>query len=185
MKGGRARLPAGMNRKATWPAYAIAWSVGLFCAVVAVLWTIDHLIQGNPVDATGWVVIGATGLRALTIVIVLASVRDWGRRVPRQLMAVALWGCAVAQLAYPATETMVKAAVLVGVLDLPAKGIGNMSAIGWFNFAAAWLVFGAPGLLFILAARSHAARHGSSGTWPVIGVLGGLAALFAIGWVIG
>lgn len=167
-----------------WPAYAIAGFVGLFCVVVTIVWLVDHLVRGNPYDDAAWIVIGATGLRAVTIVIALASVAAWGERLPAGLVATGLWGCAAAQLVYPVAETLAKAAILLGILELPSHGISNMTAVGWFNFGAAWLVFGVPGLLFILAARSLKNRRPYPWHWPAVGLASGAAALFGIGWLI-
>lgn len=168
-----------------WPAYTIAVFVGLFCLVVTTAWVADHVVAGNPVGATGWIIAGATVLRVVTVVVALAAVREWGRRVPPPLLVTGLWGCAAAQLVYPVAETFVKALLLLGVLDLPARGIGNMTATGWFNFGAAWVVFGLPGALFVLLARDVGRRDRVSWLWPVAGVGGGVAVLFAIGAVIG
>lgn len=165
--------------------YAITGFVGVFCLVVASIWTWDHLIRGTPVDATGWIIAGATLLRLITIAIALAGVQNWGRRLPQPMVAAGLWGCASAQLLYPVTETVVKAAVVMGLLDLPAAGIGNTTATGWFNFAAAWSVFGLPGVLFVIAARDHHRRYPAPWWWRVGGLLAGAAVLFGIGYVIG
>lgn len=168
-----------------WPAYVIVAFVGLFCVVVTAAWVWDHVVRGTPVDATGWIIAGATVLRVVTIAVALAAVQRWGRAVPPGLLSTALWGCAAAQLVYPVAETAVKAAILVGLLDLPATGIGNMSAIGWFNFAAAWMVFGIPGVLFAVLAGDHQRARSVSWWWPMAGVGGGVALLFATGAVIG
>lgn len=164
---------------------AIVVLVGAFVAVVGGLWVADHVVGGEPVDDTGWVILGATLLRVVTIGIAVASVARWGRRLPPPLVVAGLWGCAAAQLVYPLTETVVKALVLAGVLDLAPTGIGDLSATGWFNFAVAWLVFGVPGALFASAARSYHRRTGVRWPWGVAGVAAGTAALFAIGAVIG
>lgn len=168
-----------------WPAYAVTAFVGLFCVVVAAAWVWDHVVRGNPIGATGWIIAAATGLRVVTIAIALAAVQPWGRRIPAPLLTTSLWGCAAAQLVYPLAETVVKLAILAGLLDLPARGIGNMSATGWFNFSAAWLVFGLPGVLFVLLAVDHQRRESVSWLWPLAGAGGGVAVLFAIGFVIG
>lgn len=168
-----------------WPAYAIAIGVGAFCALVGVMWGIDHGLRGSPVDDTALIILGATLLRLVTIGIALASVQRWGEKLPRTLVLTGLWGCAAAQVVYPATELVVKLAVLAGIADLPPTGIGNMGPTGWFNFAMAWLIFGGPGLLFVAAARSYRNRRGSAGWWPLLGVVLGAAALFGIGLIIG
>ncbi|KHL09061.1 UNVERIFIED_CONTAM: hypothetical protein LK11_54740 [Mumia flava] len=153
--------------------------------VVGAMWVVDHVVHGRPIDGTAWIILGATLLRILTIGIALASVQAWGRALPNALVLTGLWGCAAAQIVYPATELVVKVAVLLGLLDLPPTGIGNMSATGWFNFSMAWLVFGVPGLLFVAAARSYVSRRGSAGWWPLVGTVAGTVLLFGIGWMIG
>lgn len=170
---------------AHWPAYAIVWSVGLFCAIVAALWIRDHVFRGAPVDDTAAVILGATLLRVVTIGIALGSVRAWGTRLPPSLVLTGLCGCAAAQLAYPLAELAVKLLLLLGAFDLPATGIGNMSLTGWFNVAMAWLIFGVPGALFLVAAKSWVNRRGGSWRWAGAGMLLGAILLFGIGFVIG
>jgi len=165
-----------------WPVYAIGGFVGLFCMVVAVMWIRSHLILGEELDDTAWVIAGATLLRVVTILIALASIQRWGSRLPQGLVSAGLWGCAAAQLVYPLAELAVKTAVLVGVTELPSRGVGDMSGTGWFNLSMAWLIFGVPGVLFVLAARSHRNRVGRPvGPWPAIGLIGGVLMLLAIG----
>lgn len=171
---------------ARWPVHGIVGLVGLFCLVVAVLWVRSHVVLGEQVDDAAGVIAGATLLRVVTIVIALASIQRWGARLPQALVVTGLWGCAAAQLVYPLAELAMKVAVLAGVADLPSRGVGDLSGTGWFNLSMAWLVFGVPGLLFVLAARSHRHRFGGrDGPWPVIGVVGGVLLLLATGLVIG
>lgn len=179
-------VPDSERFVARWPVHAIVGFVGLFCAVVGILWIHGHVVRGDRVDATAWVIAGATLLRVLTIVIALASIQRWGSRLAPALVTTGLWGCAAAQLVYPVAELVAKLAVVAGVLDLPSRGIGNLSGTGWFNLAMAWLIFGVPGGLFLLAARSHRNRVGGPvGPWPAVGLVGGVLVLFAIGFVIG
>ena len=169
-----------------WPVYAIVGFVGLFCVVVAVLWIRSHVILGEEIDATAWVIAGTTLLRVVTILIALASIQQWGSRLPQSLVAMGLWGCAAAQLVYPLAELAVKLAILAGIAELPSRGVGDMSSIGWFNVSMAWLIFGVPGALFVLAARSHRNRgERPVGPWPVIGLVSGVLLLLAIGIAIG
>ena len=180
------RSPRADAFVARWPVYAIVGFVGLFCAVVATLWIRSHVILGEEIDATAWVILVATLLRLVTIGIALASIQGWGARLPQAMIATGLWGCAAAQLVYPVAELAVKIAILAGVADLPSRGVGDMSATGWFNVSAAWLIFGVPGVLFVLAARSHRNRVGGPiGAWPVLGFIGGVSVLLAIGFAIG
>jgi hypothetical protein len=171
---------------ARWPVYAIVGFVGLFCVVVAVLWVRSHLVLREDLDVTAWIIALATVLRVVTIVIALASIQSWGSRLPKGLVATGLWGCAAAQLIYPIAELAVKLFILAGAVDLAPRGVGDMSATGWFNLSMVWLIFGVPGALFVLAARSHHNRVGGrTGPWPVIGLLGGGLMLMAIGFLIG
>lgn len=171
---------------ARWPVHAIVGFVGLFCSVVAVLWIRSHVFLGEALDATAWVIAVATLLRVVTIVIALASIQRWGSRLPQALVTTGLWGSAAAQLVYPSAELVVKLAILTGIADLPSRGVGDMSGTGWFNLSMAWLIFGVPGALFVLAARSHRSRVGGPiGPWPFIGLGGGVVLLLGIGAVIG
>jgi hypothetical protein len=65
------------------------------------------------------------------------------------------------------------------------KGISNLSAEGWFNFGATWLIWGIPGVLFALAALSYRARRTVNGWWVLFGVVGGGVLLLGLGLVIG
>jgi hypothetical protein len=168
-----------------WPAQAIAVLVGAFVVVVGALWVIDHVLHGVPVDDTGWVILAATLLRLATIGVALASIQRWGREIPAGPLLAVLWGCAAAQMIYPVAETVVKALILLGAVELPAVGIGNMTSVGWFNFAMAWLVFGVPGALFGAAARSYQNRTGARWRWATAGTIGGGLALLTIGLIIG
>ncbi|WP_300012333.1 hypothetical protein [Pseudonocardia sp.] len=170
---------------AVWPAYAIAATVGLFVVVVGALWVGGHVIGADPLDDTAWIVLGATLLRAATVALAPAGVQGWGRRFPAPLIEAGHWGAAAAQLAYPLAELVAKLLVLAGLLELPARGIGDMTSTGWFNLAAAWLVFGVPGALFVAAARSHRDRRGVRGSWPLIGAAVGVLALLGIGVLLG
>ncbi|MEV0589467.1 hypothetical protein [Nonomuraea sp. NPDC050310] len=168
-----------------WPAYAAAGFVGLFCAVVLVLAAVNTVAEGAWPEGDGWIALGSVGLRILTIALALASVRPWGRRLPGWLVLGGLWGSAAAQFVYPALELIVKVLILAGVPIALHKGISNMSATGWFNFAAAWVVFGIPAVLFGLAAVSYQRRSAASPRFAWLGVLGGSAALLLIGVLIG
>lgn len=171
---------------AVWPAYSVVVLVGIFCAVVGGLWVFDHLVVGTPIDETASIVALATLLRVGTIVVALGSVQRWGMRLPKHVVGVALWGCAAAQLAYPAAATLIKLLALSGAIAIPDTGVGNLSMQGWVHLGAVLAVFGLPGALFVLAAISHAHRSGLRplGT-PVVGSVAGVAALVLIGVMIG
>lgn len=131
------------------------------------------------------VALAATGLRLLTVGFALVSVSRWAIRVPAPALLVALWGAAPTQLAYPAAETVVKLGILAGVIEPFGTGISNMSATGWFNFGAAWLIWDVPGVLFALAAVSYTRRTGARAMWGVLGAVGGIAVLAGLGLLLG
>lgn len=150
------------------------------------LWVLDHVVRGTPVDDTATIVIGATFARLVTVGVALASVQRWGARLGARLVNAALWACAVAQLAYPLAELLVKIAIALGAVAVPPVGVGNMSATGWFNLAAVWAVFGIPGGLFALSARSHANRYEVRSSWlPLAGGAAGMVGLLGLGALIG
>lgn len=171
---------------ALWPAYAVIIGVGLFVAAVGGIWVFNHLIKNQPIGETAWVVLGASGLRLATVALAIISLKTAKQYVVRCMVYGSLWAVAAAQLIYPLAETVAKLLALAGVLDLPPKGVGDMSAEGWFNFAMAWIIFGIPGLLFGGAALSYGNRNGiRSRPIAALFVVGGVLALLGIGLVIG
>ncbi len=166
-----------------WPALLAAGYVGAFCLIAggAVLW---DLLRGTSLAQDG-VVILAICLRMVTVAMALASVRRWGERVPSWMVLAGLWGAAAVQLMYPVAETAVKALILTGAMAPIDKGISNMSPEGWFNFGAAWAVWGVPGVLFLLAALSYGTRAAARGRWVLLGILGGAVLLVGLGVLIG
>lgn len=179
---GRGSVPVRAPR---WPAYWAAGWIGAFCLIVLAAAGYNQLVRGMPLDDGGRVALFATGLRLITVAMALASVQAWGRVLPGWLVLGGLCGAAAAQLLYPVAETVVKLAILVGVVEPFGKGISNMSAEGLFNFAAAWLIWGVPGTLFGLAARSYKARRGLSFAGAGLGLAGGAVALLLLGYLIG
>jgi hypothetical protein len=165
--------------------YAIVLFVGLFVALVTGLWLYGHLVQGEPMDQTAWIILGASLIRFLTILVALASIQPWGEKLAPWVILGGLSGSASAQLAYPIAELVVKLIILAGLLEYPAKGVGNMTPTGWFNLAAVWFIFGLPGLLFLQAAQHYRTRQGLSGRWLWLGGLLGIVVLVAIGLLIG
>jgi hypothetical protein len=166
-----------------WPALAAAAWVGAFCVVAgsAVTWA---LVTGGSFSEHG-VVLLAIGLRVVTVVMALAAVQRWGRLVPGWLLLAGLWGAGAVQLAYPVAETVVKGLILGGLVDPIDKGISNMSAEGWFNFGATWLIWGVPGVLFTLAALDHGRRVAGRGRAVALGIVGGVVLLGGLGMAIG
>ena len=177
--------PSKNTRRAPrWPAVVVAWYIGVFCLVAgsAVAWSIGSGASSAGENGT---VLLAIGLRLVTVGMALASVLAFGRRVPAWALLAGLWGAAAVQIVYPVAETVFKALILAGVVDPIDKGISNMSAEGWFNFASVWVIWGIPGILFALAAVSYRRRVTVRDRWVVLGVLGGAAFLFALGALIG
>ena len=166
-----------------WPALAAASYIAVVCLVtgVAVLW---NVARGASWGENGVVVL-ALSLRMLTVAMALASVQPWGPRVPSWILLAGLWGAAAVQLMYPVAETVVKALILIGAMDPVDKGISNMSSEGWFNFGATWVVWGIPGILFLLAALSYRSRTPVGGRWVLLGILGGVVLLGGLGVLIG
>lgn len=78
-----------------------------------------------------------------------------------------------------------KGLILTGVMHPIDKGISNMSAEGWFNFAATWTIWGIPGVLFLLAALSYRARTAVRARWILLGLVGGTVLLGGLGVLIG
>ena len=173
------------TRNPGWSAYwAAAW-VGTFCGIVLIAAGYNQLIRGMPLDDGGRIALFATMLRLGTIAIALSAVRPWAHRLPGWFLLGALSGAAAAQLLYPVAETVVKLAILGGLVQPFGKGISNMSAEGWFNFGIAWLVWGVPGLLFADAALTFKRRRGLSFAGVFLGLVGGAAFLFGLGLAIG
>ena len=175
--------PAAARPPRRWPALAAAAFIAAFCLVAtgAVGWDV---LRGNGWDDNG-VVLLAVGLRSLTVVFALAAVQAWGARVPAWVVGTALWGAAAVQLAYPVAETVVKTLVLTGAIDPIDKGISDMSGVGWFNFGAAWLVWGVPGVLFLLAAVEYCRTHPVRARFVALGVVGGAVFLGGLGVLLG
>lgn len=166
-----------------WPALAAAAWVGAFC-VIAGSALVRSRVQGMNPDGQEVVVL-AIGLRLVTVALALASIQSWGRRLPDWLVLGGLWGAAAVQIVYPVAETVVKAAILAGLMEPLDKGISNMTAEGWFNFGATWLVWGVPGTLFAVAAVIFGRRVPHARRWAVMAVLAGLILLGGLGLLIG
>lgn len=168
-----------------WPAVAITVWVGLFVVFVAAAWSWSHVIRAEAVDEVAWIILAATLLRVVTIAMAWSGVTRWGDRLPAPLVNAGLWGAASAQLVYPTAEFVAKLAILVGLMPATGVGIGNMSMTGWFNFAAAALIFGVPGVLFAVLGRHHQRRRHVERRWAVLGALLGLLFLLALGLLVG
>lgn len=168
---------------------SIVWTitivVGLFVAVVAVAWTWSHVVRREPIDAVARIILFATLLRVATIVVAWAPTTAWGRAWPDGPLVGALWGCASAQVVYPAAELIVKLLVVAGLVPSGPGGVRNMSAVGWFNFAAAALVFGLPGTMFGLLGHRVRIHRDVRGRWAWAGAAGGVVALGLIGVAVG
>jgi hypothetical protein len=146
-----------------------------------VFWAVT---RGNSWGEQG-VVLLSIGLRLLSIAIALASVQRWGERLPSWIVLAGLWGAAAVQLLYPVAETVVKTLILLGIMAPMNEGISNMSAEGWFNFAAMWALWGVPGTLILLAALAYRKRRPARGWRVLLGVVGGAVLLSGLGLLIG
>ena len=166
-----------------WPAALAAAWVGTFCVVAggALVWS---RLRGG-VAADQEVVVLAIGLRLVTVAIALASIQAWGRRLPDWVVLGGLWGAGAVQIAYPLAETVVKVAILTGLMEPVSKGISNMSATGWFNFGMTWLIWGVPGVLFVVAAVLFGRRVRHARWWAALAVLAGVVLLGGLGLLIG
>ncbi len=142
------------------------------------------MIHGTSWNDNG-VVILAICLRMLTVALALASVQQWGRRIPSWVVLAGLGSSAAVQLVYPVAETVVKGLILAGAMHPIDKGISNMSPQGGFNFGATWAIWGVPGVLFLFAALSYRARDAVRAHWILLGVVGGSALLGGLGALIG
>jgi len=178
-------LNSSYKTGAKWPVYAITIFVGLFVVVVSCLWLYSHVVQKERINETAWIILGACLLRFFTILIALASIQKWGKKLQPWIIFCGLWGAASAQLVYPIAELIGKFLMLLGWIEHSEKGLGNMTLTGWFNLGAVWLIFGIPGFLFIAAAISFKARERVSDRWAWIGGIFGVAALLLIGLLIG
>ncbi|WP_273652519.1 hypothetical protein [Cellulomonas fimi] len=166
-----------------WPAALAAAWVGTFCLVAggALVWS--RLRGGSTADQE--VVVLAIGLRLVTVAVALASIQPWGRRLPGWVVLGGLWGAGAVQLAYPLAETVVKLVILAGLREPVDKGISDMSAQGWFNFGATWLIWGVPGVLFVLAAAAFGRQVPHARRWALLSVLAGIGFLAGLGLLIG
>lgn len=172
-------------RVAPWPVYAIVVLVGGFVLIVLAMWISSHLLKQEPIDQTAWIIIAALLLRIFTIIIALASIQKWGKHLPSWVVLGGLSGSASAQLIYPIAELTVKLVLLTGLIESSSTGLGNMSLTGWFNLSAVWVIFGIPGILFVLAAKNYKRSTSLSDRWIWIGGLLGIMSLFFIGFLIG
>ncbi|QHT57905.1 hypothetical protein GXP71_18660 [Cellulomonas sp. H30R-01] len=185
MTSGAARpsLVTADHRAPRWPAALAAAWVGTFCLVAggALVWS---RLRGSSAQDQEVVVL-AIGLRLVTVAVALASIQSWGRRLPGWVVLGGLWGAGAVQLAYPLAEAVVKLATLAGLMEPLDKGISDMSAQGWFNFGATWLVWGVPGVLFVLAAVVFGRQVPHARRWALLAVLAGIGFLAALGLLIG
>lgn len=170
-------------RAPRWPAALAAAWVGAFCVITsgALVWS--RLRGGSTADQE--VVVLAVGLRLVTVAAALASIQPWGRRLPDWVVLGGLWGAGAVQLAYPLAETVVKLAILGGMIEPIDKGISSMTAEGWFTFGMTWLIWGVPGVLFVLAAVAFGHRVPHARRWALLAVVAGIGMLAGLGVLIG
>lgn len=171
------------RRAPRWPAALAAAWVGTFCLVTggALVWS--RVTGGSTADQE--VVVLAIALRLVTVAVALAAIQPWGRRLPDWVVLGGLWGAGAVQVAYPLAETVVKLAILAGVMEPLDKGISLMTAEGWFNFGMTWLIWGVPGVLFVIAAVLFGRRVRHARWWAALAVLAGVVMLGGLGLLIG
>jgi hypothetical protein len=101
----------------------------------------------------------ATGvLKVIAGLLALALVRPWGRRIPRRLLLVAVWGTGALLTLYGGAGLIEKALMEAGVIDIP-ESLGA-PAVRWYLLMwEPWWLLG--GVLFLLAAWGYQRRDRS------------------------
>lgn len=144
-----------------------AWSLG-FAGVNIYLQVVgidDVQLQRNWAAFTG-VNLGVVALKVFGAAVALATVQQWGRRVPAWLVSVLASGAAAMLLLYAG----------YGLVSVAATGelLGWMHAGGtfWMPTLAYLGFFAVGGALFALSARQHRRRTGVGPVWALLGALG-------------
>ncbi|WP_057938084.1 hypothetical protein [Algoriphagus resistens] len=169
-----------------WSFFWLLLIIGGFSFYVLTAWSIDHIFNQERIDETGWIILGASIIRLITLGIVFMALRTYSTPVKRntKLIALALFACSSGQLVYPLAELFVKLLVLVGLWESTGKGISNMQAEGWFNHGAAWLIFGIPGILFVRIGLQYSHSFRISRFYLFAGSVLGILLLLLIGVLI-
>ncbi len=170
-----------------WSFYGLLLIIGGFSLYVLAAWSLDHILNQDPVDETGWIIFGASLARLITLGVAFLALRTYLTAVKRNtgLIAFALFACSSGQLVYPLAELIVKFLVLVGLWESTGKGISNMKAEGWFNHGAAWLIFGIPGILFLSIGLQYSNCFHVSRAYLIAGSVVGVLLLLVLGVLIG
>ncbi|QHT66998.1 hypothetical protein GXP67_10235 [Rhodocytophaga rosea] len=158
--------------------YRFSWT---FFLIVFSMWINSHILKQEPIDQTAWIILGALLLRIFTIVVALASIQKWGQQFPPWAVLGGLSGSASAQLIYPIAELFAKLVLLTSLIESSTTGLGNMSLTGWFNLSAMCVIFGIPGMLFVLAAKSYKQSTAISNRWA--GLVAYQASLLYFNWL--
>lgn len=141
---------------------AAAWSY-LF-AVMSFYWALGGMIGAETLgsaftdpelrnDPAFVLFVWVTGFLKIALgALALALVQPWGRRLPRRLLMLAVWGIGIGLTLYGIALLVQHALILAGATDIPAS-IGSMNAVRWhlFFWDPFWLV---GGVLFLSAARA-------------------------------
>lgn len=171
------------RRLPLWPTATITVVAGGFVAAVTAAWVWSHVLHGAEIDDVALIIAFATVARAVSIIVSIGGVAE--RAPAPRLLNTTLAGFGAAQVIYPLAEAVVKLLVVIGVIESGTAGVRNLSATGWFNFAAVVVVFGLPGAMFLVQARQHARIHRLALRYQGVGATAGLIALLAIGLLIG
>ncbi|WP_425604343.1 DUF3995 domain-containing protein [Natrinema gelatinilyticum] len=134
---------------------ACAWA--LLFTVPHIYWAVGGTagLAGHPMTGRLWVInVVAIPLLLLAVVVALATVRPWGRVVPRWLLLLSIWGVGVV-LTLRGTIGLVQRILSFG-------DIGHQPFLALF--ADPWFVLG--GVLFSVVAWDYTRRlqHGRDGT---------------------
>lgn len=167
--------------------YGIILIIGGFSLYVLSAWSVDHILNNKPVDEIGWIILGASTIRLITIGIALFALRSYSSSEIKNtgLIAFSLFACCSGQLIYPLAEFFVKILVLFGSWESTGKGISNIGAEGWFNHGAAWLIFGLPGIFFLIIGLQYSHYFSVRRVYLFTGSIVGVLLLFLIGAIIG
>jgi len=128
------------------------WALGGRVGIGTLAIAIQEQVDDRAFIAVVWV---TAALKVAAGLVALALVRPWGRRLPRRVLAVGVWGAAGVLLLYGGAGWVQAMLWEVGVHDVPAT-MGDRAAwwklVFWDPF---WLL---GGVLFLAAARRCRAR---------------------------
>lgn len=151
-----------------WPAYAASVWI-----IVYVLWVFLDLagsvLNGSYIDETMLgTVLADSVFRAVTGVLILATVRPWAASAPDWLMLLLAWTAAGGNLAFPIYKGVRVFLSPFGILrPWPAPAVTLAS----FTLTMA-------GVLFLLAAVSYLGRNRASRLWAILGLFLGFLVMY-------